>query len=86
MAKRNGVESEAGSARRVILAAVVSVRPGRAILSATTTSRTTMAAIQEPLENGNGDAGPVQAGGGVLEMHPNGYGFLRDRPPITCGS
>ncbi len=32
----------------------------------------------EPLENGNGEAGPVQAGGGVLEMHPNGYGFLRD--------
>jgi transcription termination factor Rho len=26
----------------------------------------------------NGDAGPVQPGGGVLEMHPNGYGFLRD--------
>jgi len=26
----------------------------------------------------NGDTGPVQPGGGVLEMHPNGYGFLRD--------
>ncbi|NQT16768.1 MAG: transcription termination factor Rho, partial [Planctomycetes bacterium] len=26
----------------------------------------------------DGDAGPVQPGGGVLEMHPNGYGFLRD--------
>jgi transcription termination factor Rho len=30
----------------------------------------------EPVENG--DTGPVQPGGGVLEMHPNGYGFLRD--------
>jgi len=30
----------------------------------------------DPAENG--DAGPVQPGGGVLEMHPNGYGFLRD--------
>jgi transcription termination factor Rho len=30
----------------------------------------------EPIENG--EAGPVQPGGGVLEMHPNGYGFLRD--------
>ena len=30
-------------------------------------------------DDGNGgDAGPVQPGGGVLEMHPNGYGFLRD--------
>jgi len=26
----------------------------------------------------NGDPGLVQPGGGVLEMHPNGYGFLRD--------
>ncbi|MBN2022850.1 MAG: transcription termination factor Rho [Pirellulales bacterium] len=26
----------------------------------------------------NGDAGPVEPGRGVLEMHPNGYGFLRD--------
>ncbi len=26
----------------------------------------------------NGEPGPVQPGGGVLEMHPNGYGFLRD--------
>jgi len=26
----------------------------------------------------NGEIGPVQPGGGVLEMHPNGYGFLRD--------
>ncbi len=25
-----------------------------------------------------GDPGPAQPGGGVLEMHPNGYGFLRD--------
>jgi transcription termination factor Rho len=25
-----------------------------------------------------GEVGPVQPGGGVLEMHPNGYGFLRD--------
>ena len=22
--------------------------------------------------------GPLEPGGGVLEMHPNGYGFLRD--------
>ncbi|NQU21370.1 MAG: transcription termination factor Rho, partial [Candidatus Nealsonbacteria bacterium] len=31
---------------------------------------------EEPADNG--EAGPVQPGGGVLEMHPNGYGFLRD--------
>jgi transcription termination factor Rho len=32
----------------------------------------------EPEPVDNGEAGPVQPGGGVLEMHPNGYGFLRD--------
>ena len=26
----------------------------------------------------NGEPGPVEPGGGVLEMHPNGSGFLRD--------
>jgi transcription termination factor Rho len=26
----------------------------------------------------NGEIGPLVEGGGVLEMHPNGYGFLRD--------
>src|SRR5579871_135861 len=26
----------------------------------------------------NGEVGPLEEGGGVLEMHPNGYGFLRD--------
>jgi transcription termination factor Rho len=26
----------------------------------------------------NGEPGPVEAGSGVLEMHPNGYGFLRN--------
>ena len=26
----------------------------------------------------NGEVGPLEPGGGVLEMHPNGYGFLRD--------
>jgi transcription termination factor Rho len=26
----------------------------------------------------NGEPGPLVAGGGVLEMHPNNYGFLRD--------
>lgn len=26
----------------------------------------------------NGEAGPLEPGAGVLEMHPNGYGFLRD--------
>jgi transcription termination factor Rho len=35
-----------------------------------------------PRNNGepqdNGEPGPVEPGGGVLEMHPNGYGFLRD--------
>jgi transcription termination factor Rho len=30
----------------------------------------------EPAENG--EPGPVEPGGGVLELHPNGYGFLRD--------
>ncbi|NLE38685.1 MAG: transcription termination factor Rho [Pirellulaceae bacterium] len=39
---------------------------------------------QEPRVSNNGDTGdageqgPVEPGGGVLEMHPNGYGFLRD--------
>jgi transcription termination factor Rho len=28
--------------------------------------------------NDNGESGPPVPGGGVLEMHPNGYGFLRD--------
>lgn len=30
----------------------------------------------EPLDNG--EPGPVEPGSGVLELHPNGYGFLRD--------
>jgi transcription termination factor Rho len=30
----------------------------------------------EPLPEG-ADAGPLEAGSGVLELHPNGYGFLR---------
>ena len=34
------------------------------------------ASNQEPQDNG--EPGPVEPGGGVLEMHPNGYGFLRD--------
>jgi transcription termination factor Rho len=29
-------------------------------------------------EGENGEPGPLQPGGGVLELHPNGYGFLRD--------
>jgi transcription termination factor Rho len=33
-------------------------------------------ALPESAENG--EPGPVEPGGGVLEMHPNGYGFLRD--------
>ncbi|NUQ62047.1 MAG: transcription termination factor Rho [Pirellulales bacterium] len=32
---------------------------------------------EQPADNG-ADAGPVTPGSGVLEMHPNGYGFLRD--------
>jgi transcription termination factor Rho len=30
----------------------------------------------EPVDSG--EPGPVEPGSGVLEMHPNGYGFLRD--------
>lgn len=30
----------------------------------------------EPVDNG--EPGPVEPGGGVLELHPNGYGFLRN--------
>ena len=26
----------------------------------------------------NGEPGPVEPGSGVLELHPNGYGFLRN--------
>ena len=33
--------------------------------------------MAEPVEEG-GEIGQLQPGGGVLEMHPNGYGFLRD--------
>jgi len=33
--------------------------------------------MAEPVEEG-GDIGQLQPGGGVLELHPNGYGFLRD--------
>ncbi len=29
-------------------------------------------------DSDNGEPGPVEPGGGVLELHPNGYGFLRD--------
>ncbi len=34
--------------------------------------------VREFDEPEGGEPGPVQPGGGVLEMHPNGYGFLRD--------
>ncbi len=30
----------------------------------------------EPVDNG--EPGPVEPGSGILELHPNGYGFLRD--------
>ena len=30
----------------------------------------------EPIDNG--EPGPVEPGSGILELHPNGYGFLRD--------
>lgn len=30
----------------------------------------------EPVENG--EAGPLEPASGILELHPNGYGFLRD--------
>ena len=30
----------------------------------------------EPIPD-NGEPLPVEPGGGILEMHPNGYGFLR---------
>ena len=33
---------------------------------------------QEPEPADNGEPGELRPGGGVLEMHPNGYGFLRD--------
>ena len=33
--------------------------------------------MTEPVEEG-GEIGQLQPGGGVLELHPNGYGFLRD--------
>ena len=42
---------------------------------------------QPPANNGenrnlepadNGEPGPVEPGSGILELHPNGYGFLRD--------
>jgi len=32
----------------------------------------------QPEPPDNGDVGPLEPGGGVLEMHPNGYGFLRN--------
>ncbi len=33
---------------------------------------------KQPEPTDNGEPGPVEPGGGVLELHPNGYGFLRD--------
>jgi len=38
------------------------------------------AEAQQPVDvpQENGEIGPLEPGGGVLEMHPNGYGFLRD--------
>src|SRR5271170_4017116 len=33
---------------------------------------------QSDLPQENGEIGPLEPGGGVLEMHPNGYGFLRN--------
>ncbi|MGW8257397.1 MAG: transcription termination factor Rho, partial [Thermoguttaceae bacterium] len=33
---------------------------------------------KQPEFTENGEPGPVEPGGGVLELHPNGYGFLRD--------
>ncbi|MBN1394682.1 MAG: transcription termination factor Rho [Pirellulales bacterium] len=33
---------------------------------------------QDAEQTENGEPGPVEPGGGVLELHPNGYGFLRD--------
>jgi transcription termination factor Rho len=33
---------------------------------------------QPDVAENNGEPWPVEPGGGVLEMHPNGYGFLRD--------
>ena len=36
------------------------------------------ATLQTNEPQDNGEVGPLEAGGGVLEMHPNGYGFLRD--------
>jgi transcription termination factor Rho len=33
---------------------------------------------KQPEPADNGEPGPVEPGGGVLELHPNGYGFLRD--------
>jgi transcription termination factor Rho len=40
--------------------------------------------VREPVDGNqpevpeNGEPGPLEPGRGVLEMHPNGYGFLRD--------
>ena len=35
------------------------------------------APYEEPAETANGEAPPLTPGMGLLEMHPNGYGFLR---------
>ncbi len=32
----------------------------------------------EPVDNNNGEQVPLHPGSGVLELHPSGYGFLRD--------
>ena len=35
------------------------------------------APYEEPVELANGEAPPLTPGMGLLELHPNGYGFLR---------
>jgi transcription termination factor Rho len=37
----------------------------------------------EPAEAVNGEALPLEPASGILEMHPNGYGFLRDPTGIS---
>ena len=38
----------------------------------------TTAKIADAEPADNGEPGPVEPGSGILELHPNGYGFLRN--------
>ena len=71
-----------GKRRRAACAAGVEPGLQRRVAETATTPDLRPPANGDPAHNqeppDNGEPGPVEPGSGVLEMHPNGYGFLRD--------